>query len=58
MTTNRQKKAVGFCESVLNVKFEGDLNDYHQVSVFLGKYLEYAKELRDEFQGLDLNDIS
>jgi hypothetical protein len=58
MTTNRQKEAIKFCESILNIKFEGDLNDYHQVSTFLGKYLEYAKELRDEFQGLDLSDIS
>lgn len=58
MITDRQKKAVKFCETILNVKFEGDMNNHQQVSNFLNKYLDYAKELRDELLGLDLNGIS
>lgn len=43
--TERQKKAVVFIEEILNVDFEGDINNYRQVSNFLNEYLEDAKEL-------------
>jgi len=48
MTTKRQKAAVKFCEECLEIKFEGDLNDFNAVSQFLGLYLEQAKELFNE----------
>ena len=43
MTTNRQKAAVHFCEQWLNVTFNGDINNFNQVSTFLSNYLEEAK---------------
>lgn len=32
MTTRRQKAAVEFCESMLNIKFKGDINNFKEVS--------------------------
>ena len=43
MTSNRQKAAVHFCEKWLDVTFNGDINNFNQVSTFLSKYLEEAK---------------
>ena len=37
MTTNRQKAAVHFCEQWLNIDFNGDINNFNQVSAFLAK---------------------
>lgn len=48
MTTKRQKAAVHFCEQWLEVVFTGDINNYQQVSNFLSKYLEKAKNLHTE----------
>lgn len=48
MTTSRQKAAVHFCEQWLNVTFEGNINDFQQVSYFLSIYLDEAKSLYDE----------
>lgn len=48
MTTDRQKAAVHFCEQWLNVTFEGDINNFQQVSYFLSIYLDDAKQLYDE----------
>lgn len=48
MTTNRQKAAVHFCEQWLHVTFEGDINDFQQVSHFLSIYLDEAKSLYNE----------
>ena len=48
MTTNRQRAAVHFCEQWLNVTFEGNINDFQQVSYFLSIYLDEAKSLYDE----------
>lgn len=48
MTTNKQKAAVHFCEQWLNVTFEGDINNFKQVSYFLSIYLDDAKQLYDE----------
>lgn len=47
-TTPRQKRAVHFCEELLHIPFEGDLEDSHQVSNFLSKYLADAKNLYEE----------
>ena len=48
MTTDRQKAAIHFCEQWLNITFEGNINDRRQVSVFLGEYLQEAKDLYNE----------
>ena len=48
MTTNSQKAAVHFCEQWLNVTFEGNINDFQQVSYFLSIYLDEAKSLYNE----------
>ena len=50
MTTNRQKTAVHFCEQWLDVTFNGDINNFNQVSTFLSNYLEEAKLLYDEIK--------
>lgn len=50
MTSSRQKKAVTFCEKVLKVRYEGDINDRPSVSNFLNKYLENAKQQLIELQ--------
>ena len=43
-----RKAAVHFCEQWLNVTFEGNINDFQQVSYFLSIYLDEAKSLYDE----------
>lgn len=43
MTTKRQKEAVYFCEEWLDISFEGDINNFNQVSNFLSMYLDSAK---------------
>lgn len=48
MTTNRQKAAVHFCEQWLNITFEGNINDFQQVSYFLSIYLDEAKSIYNE----------
>ena len=48
MTTGRQKAAVHFCEQWLNITFNGDINNFQQVSNFLSEYLEEAKLTYEE----------
>lgn len=48
MTTNKQKAAVHFCEQWLNITFEGNINNFQQVSYFLSIYLDEAKSICDE----------
>lgn len=43
MTTERQKKAIKFCELWLHVEFKGDIDDFDSVSSFLFDYLNEAK---------------
>ena len=50
MITDKQKAAVHFCEQWLNITFEGDIEDKHQVSTFLGEYLQEAKDLYNEIK--------
>ena len=45
MTTDKQKEAVKFCEKILDVYFEGDINNYSQVSNFLYENLGEAKSI-------------
>lgn len=46
--TSRQIAAVHFCEEWLDISFEGDIKDRQQVSSFLNKYLDNAKNLYRE----------
>ena len=48
ISTERQRAAVHFCEQWLNVTFEGNIEDKYQVSIFLGEYLQDAKNLYNE----------
>lgn len=50
MATNKQKAAVHFCEQWLNVAFEGNIENKYQVSIFLGEYLQEAKDLYNELR--------
>ena len=50
MTTDKQKAAVHFCEQWLNITFEGNIEDKHQVSTFLEEYLQEAKDLYNEIK--------
>ena len=50
MTTNKQKATVHFCEQWLDVTFNGDINNFKQVSYFLSIYLDDAKQLYDEIR--------
>ena len=40
--------AVHFCEQWLNVTYNGDINNFQQVSNFLSEYLEEAKLTYEE----------
>lgn len=42
MTTDRQKRAVRFCEKWLHIVFNGDIDNFNEVSVFLSKHLDNA----------------
>lgn len=48
MTTKRQKAAVHFCEKWLQVPFEGDIENFKQVSDYLSMYLDDAKWTAEE----------
>ena len=48
MTTDRMKRAVKFCEDWYSPKFTGDVNNFQEVSNYLGKYLNAAKNLASE----------
>ena len=50
MVTDKQKASVHFCEQWLNITFEGDIEDKHQVSTFLEEYLQEAKDLYNEIK--------
>ena len=50
ISTDRQKAAVHFCEEWLNITFEGNIEDKHQVLIFLQEYLQEAKNLYDEIR--------
>lgn len=48
MTTKRQKAAVNFCETWVRVKFDGDIDNFKEVSNFLSKYLDEAKNIAED----------
>lgn len=46
--TDRMLRAVGFCEEVLNIKYEGNKEDFYAVSNFLSSYLDQAKIIMED----------
>lgn len=51
MTTNKQKRAIAFCNLMCYEKFEGDLNNFKEVSDYLSKHLNEAKMKERELSG-------
>ena len=49
-STEKQKSAVRFCESWLNIDFEGNIDNFDEVSRWLSVYLEDAKSIYEEVQ--------
>ena len=47
-STARQKGAVKFVEEWLDITFNGDINNFYEVSDFLSEYLDEAKQMYDE----------
>ena len=58
MTTKRQKMAVSFCEEFTDGKFEGDINDFNQVSRFLSEWLDHAKCVAEDVMSVNEWDIN
>lgn len=48
MTTDKQKRAVRYCEKWMHVTFVGDIDNYRDVSSFLSEYLQSANEREEE----------
>lgn len=61
MVTDKQKSAVHFCEDVLKINFEGNIENYANVSKYLSKNLYDAKMqwkiIEHECLGLGYDDI-
>lgn len=57
MTTERQKKAVHFCEAMGCEDFTGDIEDFSAVSAYLSENLDHAKDVAWEIQGLHPYDV-
>ena len=49
-STQRQRDAVEFCEEILGVIFEGNIESSTDCSYFLTMYLDDAKEAYEESQ--------
>lgn len=47
-STEKQRKAILFIEKWCHVTFEGDINDFYEVSDFLADYLDTAKEVVED----------
>lgn len=50
-STTKQKESVKFCEEILSIEFEGNINKYVDCYNFLNIYLEDAKRIYDELKG-------
>ena len=49
-STIKQVAAVHFCECILNIHFEGDINNKQECSHFLSENLEQAKQMYTELK--------
>lgn len=47
-STEKQRRAVLFVEEWCNISFEGNINDFYEVSDFLADYLDTAKEIASD----------
>lgn len=47
-STQRQKEAVGFCEEILKITFEGNIESFTECHNFLSIYLDDAKTMYEE----------
>lgn len=47
-STERQRRAVSFVEEWCNISFEGNINDFYEVSDFLADNLDIAKEIASD----------
>ena len=47
-STERQRRAVRYCEKWLNIKFAGDINHFQACSDFLSHYLDLAKATQEQ----------
>ena len=47
-STERQRRAVSFVEEWCNISFEGNINDFYEVSDFLAVNLDIAKEIASD----------
>lgn len=50
-STLKQRRAVRFCESTLGITFDGDINNFYEVSLFLSKTLDVAKMIMHDLEG-------
>lgn len=48
--TERQIAALHFCEEMLHIEYDGNLDDKYEVSTFLTDYLDDAKCLYEELK--------
>lgn len=48
MVTNKQKHAVRFIIETLRIPFEGNIEEYNDVSMFLNAHFEKAKLLKSQ----------
>lgn len=47
-STERQRRAVSFVEEWCNISFEGNIDNFYEVSDFLADYLDTAKEIAED----------
>lgn len=47
-STERQRRAVSFVEEWCNISFEGNIDNFYEVSDFLADYLDIAKEIAED----------
>lgn len=49
-STKEQQSAVKFCECWLSIEFTGNIENFEDCSLFLGEYLEEAKQIELELR--------
>ena len=57
-STERQRRAVSFVEEWCNISFEGNIDDFYEVSDFLADYLDIAKEIAEDATSAHWSTIS
>ena len=57
-STERQRRAVSFVEEWCNISFEGNIDNFYEVSDFLADYLDTAKEIAEDATSAYLSTMS